>query len=83
MNKPILRLAVDGSAYRIITANTMKTLLDSMKRRVGGRYEIMVMMKELDIIPDNTTVVNLHLDADTDVNKLLELLNTIAEEDSQ
>lgn len=77
--KPILRLVFDSAAYRIVTAETTKRLLENTKKMFGDRYDVVVMTKDVDIIPDHTTVVNLAINSDTDLNTLIELINKLGE----
>lgn len=55
MRKPILHVS-------FTTANAMKRLADSIKRKFGDMYDVIVSPKgSLDIKAENTTVVNLDL----------------------
>lgn len=83
-NKPILHVMMSKE----VASNwkSAQHVADSVKRVFGSRYEVIFSPNEsndteptVTLIPDNTTIVNLSIDTEVDINKLIEVLDKIPE----
>lgn len=75
MNKPIMHIKINKKLMLNVTMIEIKRGIGHLKRLFEHTYDVVISPADMiDIIADNSTVVNINIDENTDIHKLIDNL---------
>lgn len=73
--KSIMRVIFTREFCRMHKYNVIKNIMDTIKKKFDDNYEVMATPENVEIIPENTIIVNLTIQRDTDIEELVKQLS--------
>lgn len=77
--KPILRVIFTRAFCRMHKSSILKNIMDNIKKKFDGNYEVIAVPENVEIIPENTIIVNLTIQGDTNIEELVKQLSRTEE----